>query len=93
MTTHTLPIVHMNGTSLEELTRGYDAIDDALDALENAMFQLEFNARDYYPSGPEYWEKASNERIEILRHMRSIMSWVDAHREYLYSIKMERSRE
>jgi hypothetical protein len=91
MTTHTLPIVHMNGTSLEELTRGYDAIDDALESLKDAMSQLEFNARDYYLGGPEYWEKARDERLEVNGHVRAIMEWVGAHRSHLYSIKMERS--
>ena len=90
MTTHTLPIVHMNGTSLEELTRGYDAIDDALYSLKGAMSSLEFNARDYYLGGPEHWEKARDERMEMNRHLHSIIGWVNAHRSHLYSIKMER---
>lgn len=57
-----LPTIHTNGTSPERLRDGYSearlAIGNAISALEN----IEFNARDYYPQGPQAWPAARNEQ-------------------------------
>lgn len=54
----TMPTVHMNGTGLETLQVGYNAVDDALYDLTEAWGRVEFNPRDYYVQGPDAWDKA-----------------------------------
>lgn len=57
----TLPTVHINGTSREELQRqnreAWAAINTALTALNNAAP----NARDYYVQGDEAYRQAAVE--------------------------------
>jgi hypothetical protein len=52
----TLPLIHLNGTSRNNLIDGYDKAAYALSDFENAFDAIEFNARDYYPKGPDAFE-------------------------------------
>jgi hypothetical protein len=81
----TLPLVHMNGTGLKSLTEDYDLIDDKLHDFLESWQKMEFNARDYYPLGPEAWTKAVEARQEINKKLREVKAYIDAHREHLYS--------
>jgi hypothetical protein len=73
-----LPTIHSNGTSRAELVRGYEAIDDALHALEEALYAVEFNARDYYPQGPSAWTDAKAQRLASLAKIREVKAENDA---------------
>ena len=66
----TLPTIHLNGTGaktiFDENLEAMHAICDALAVIE----KMEFNARDYYPQGPEAYTAARAERnthVEALR--------------------------
>jgi hypothetical protein len=83
----TLPIVHLNGTGIKTLTEDYSAADDALHSFIDAFGNIEFNARDYYPHGPDSWGKAVDARQEINQKIRDIKDYLDAHRAHLYSSK------
>ena len=64
---HTLPTVHLNGTSAKDLFEGWKNFMEKLeDALEEAK-KIEFNARDYYVQGNHAWPAASDELREMLR--------------------------
>ncbi len=68
-----LPIIHLNGTSAEDLREGYltaaTAIGDAIDAIG----KIEFNARDYYCSPePGAWEKARKEFIDRINRLADV---------------------
>ncbi len=71
----TLPMVHLNGTGPRMLFEGYlkayEACRDALEAIE----EIEFNGRDYYPIHPDAWGKA---RAEFLQHAAAIRAAKDA---------------
>jgi len=54
----------MNGTSYQDLWNGYEAAYDAVRAAQDALRQIEFNARDYYVQGNEAYSKARDHRTE-----------------------------
>lgn len=57
----TLPTIHMNGTSAEELRDGYAAACDALNTALEALQAARPNRRDYHTRAPEVWAAASKE--------------------------------
>lgn len=70
--TLSIPSIHMNGTSknelLEQLQTAYSAVDAAMLALANATP----NGRDYYPQGPDAIRKAIIEHGERLAKLTTI---------------------
>ena len=82
-----LPLVHMNGTGIKTLTEDYDAAGEKLRDFIDTWGEMEFNARDYYPHGPEAWTKARDARDAINAKIREIKQYIDAHREHLYDQK------
>jgi hypothetical protein len=83
----TLPLVHLNGTGRATLIEDYDDADDTLQGFIDSFASIEFNARDYYPHGPDAWGKAVDARQEINQKIRDIKDYLDAHRAHLYSSK------
>ena len=66
------PTIHSNGTGKDMLQRDYMAARQAiLDAIE-AMRKIEFNARDYYPQGPEAWNLAREEQLARFRAIEKV---------------------
>lgn len=67
------PTIHLNGTGAKTLLDGYlEAIHQLGQAL-NAINNIEFNARDYYPQGPGAYTAARAERsthVEALRRAK-----------------------
>lgn len=59
------PTMHMNGTGKRDLVEGWRAVSEAATALREALFKLEFNARDYYVRGSEAWPAADDAMKEI----------------------------
>jgi hypothetical protein len=74
----------MNGTGIKTLTEDYDNASDKLRDFVDTWERMEFNARDYYPHGPEAWTKARDARDAINAKIREIKQYIDAHREHLY---------
>ena len=79
-----LPLVHMNGTGIKTLTEDCDNASDKLRDFVDTWERMEFNARDYYPHGPEAWTKARDARDAINQKLRDVKDYIDAHREHLY---------
>jgi hypothetical protein len=70
--TLTLPVIHMNGTSRERLM---DAIEEAYSKVGDAMSALAQtapNGRDYYPAGPEAFEKAIEEHMSRVARLQTV---------------------
>lgn len=82
--TPTLPTVHMNGTSREALQAGYDNAADKLLAFTEAWGAVEFNARDYYTTGPDTYNTARDERMEINKAIGAASRYLEAIRIHLY---------
>lgn len=80
----TLPTIHSNGTSLDTLLDGYDAIDRALYELLAKWQAVEFNARDYYVKGPQEWPQALEEREQQSANIRELRAYIDGIRQHLY---------
>jgi hypothetical protein len=57
----TLPTIHNNGTSADDLLEGNLAARTAIESALDVIRRMEFNARDYYPV-PGSFEKARDER-------------------------------
>jgi len=80
-TAHVNPILHINGSSLKSLNDSYAAADKALHEFIQNWQRIEFNARDYYPQGPDAYPAARDERDEIDRHLRSVRDYLRRIRE------------
>jgi hypothetical protein len=80
----TLPTIHSNGTSLDTLLDGYDAIDLALYDLIAKWQAVEFNARDYYLQGPDAYTQARDERQQHGAKIQEIRAYIDGIRQHLY---------
>lgn len=73
----TTPTVHLNGTSFKTLWEDYSAAADAHREFTRVFGCIEFNARDYYPQGPQAWEKALKEREAINQKLRDIGEYIE----------------
>lgn len=89
--TKMIPTVHLNGTGLETLQRGWTATADALDEAIAKANAIEFNSRDYYPAGPEAFERARDEMVEHLLALKRFAN--DAHEVVEALNEVRRSRE
>lgn len=65
-----LPTIHSNGTKAEDLRDGYIEMFHAAQAVRDAFQKVEFNARDYYPQGPEAFSKAQKEMTGVLKSVQ-----------------------
>jgi hypothetical protein len=79
-----LPTIHSNGTSLDTLIDGYDAINEALYRLDLKWREVEFNARDYYPQGPDAYTQARDERQQHSAKIKEVRAYIDGIRQHLY---------
>ena len=75
----TAPTVHLNGTSAKDLWAGYEAAYEAVRAAQEAIGNIEFNARDYYVQGPEAWSKARDHRIEQRQALANVEEYLLQH--------------
>ncbi len=95
MTNITLPIIHLNGTSAEDLLKGNLAASDACSDAINAIGLAEFNGRDYYPV-PGAWDKAVAERtahVQAIRAAKDYFMAIAMHADTVISEKQARQRE
>lgn len=82
-----MPLIHLNGTGIETLQEGYAEAADRLRDFIKRWGRIEFNARDYYPNGPDAWPKAIEAREAISAKIAEIEDYIDLHREHLYNSK------
>ena len=82
----TPPVVHMNGSGLKTLKESYDAAGEKIEDFVEAWGKIEFNARDYYPSGPEAYEAAREHRYKIAHLIAEVQEYITDHRIHLYNL-------
>lgn len=73
-----IPTIHMNGTSAASLQEGYA---DAYTAIGRAIETLAAagpNGRDYYPQGPDAYEKARTEHDTRITALRNVQAELEA---------------
>jgi hypothetical protein len=75
----TPPTIHLNGTSSQELWKGYEAAYDAVRSAQEALGKIEFNSRDYYVQSPLAWGKAQEDRYEQRRALDQVEEYLLQH--------------
>ena len=83
-TKFTMPLFHMNGNSVETLTRQYYNAFTKLQEFVDTFSGVDFHPRDYYPLGDEAWENARSERDEARRKINEVYKYLEAHIEHCY---------
>jgi hypothetical protein len=72
-----MPIIHTNGTSVEDLLLDNAEAKNAIDAALERIRRMEFNGRDYYPV-PGSWTAALSQRMEIIKSLRDASKFFEA---------------
>ena len=67
-----LPLIHLNGTSKQELLDGACECGRLLREALQTMARHNPNARDFYPLGPGFYERARAEHEERCRLVESV---------------------
>lgn len=87
-----LPMVHLNGTSVEALL---EQNVTAMQALEEAMLKLVGatpNGRDYYPMGPGVICEVQDQHYDRLRRLKSVYDELKQIAEYLFNEQEKRRK-
>lgn len=81
--TLTLPTIHINGTSAEQLMEGYlDALHHVREAIA-AIGRCAPNGRDYYPQGPAVIIAAQREHRLRVEKLEEVMHEIEAIAEHV----------
>ena len=74
MTTPSLmiPTIHLNGTSRESLTEGYEKAVEAMAAAIAAVGGTSPNARDFYPQGSDAFNQAAVQHQARMVRLREV---------------------
>lgn len=88
----TLPTIHLNGTSaddlLEQQCNAASAIREAITAVANAGP----NGRDYYPQGPQAFTLATEQHRARLQKLQDVLTELEQLAEYIADEQMKRER-
>lgn len=79
-----IPLIHLNGSSADELRLRYENVVRAILALADAIHQSAPNARDYYPLGEAAYGHARNEHHAQLAELDKLRIY---YREMLLGIQ------
>ena len=90
--TVTLPTLHMNGDSADELKRQIDAALDAGRAFEDALRAMTPNARNYYPQGDHAAHAARTEHEARRGKVSGILAELQRIQVSIYDQADERDR-
>ncbi len=74
----TIPTIHLNGTGRKALLAEYSAAREAVEKAFDALAATTCNGRDFYPQGPEAYERARYERTEAFAHLEAVSNYLDA---------------
>ncbi len=72
-----LPTIHLNGTSPAALEEKYRFVRQAMNAASAARAAATFNPRDFYPQGPDAWQRALNDRAEAFRMLQMLADYAE----------------
>lgn len=78
-----LPTVHLNGTSRNELFETYFKALDAIASARVALNEAAPNGRDYYVQGPLALRKAQSEHADRLQRLEAIYNELHALAEHV----------
>jgi hypothetical protein len=81
------PTIHLNGTSPERLFEGYINAYRAVDAAIEALANIEFHSRDYYPQDDKAFELARAQRVEQFTKLREVRAELGEVAEYVSNFR------
>jgi hypothetical protein len=73
----TVPIVHLNGTSPESLSAGYEAAYDAVQQAIRMLADSAPNGRDYYMYPGDALSVATNEHFARMQKLQDVAKELD----------------
>lgn len=74
----TLPTIHLNGTGADTLRQEYYELRQAVDAAAERLSTATCNLRDFFPQGPDAWQRARLERAEMFHLLRMVSEYAEA---------------
>jgi hypothetical protein len=69
-----VPMVHLNGTSKQNLLDQYENAIKALEDAKDVLLKSAPNGRDYYPKGPDSYGIAFNQHITRVGKINSVIN-------------------
>lgn len=75
----TLPTIHHNGNSREQLLEQYQNTYKAACELTRLFNQIDLHPRNYYPQGAGAFRQAEREAFEQRKHIGAIKTYLEAH--------------
>ena len=74
------PIIHLNGTGRENLTREYRELLDAIKEVERCLHGATLHQRDFYIApDTNRWERAREWRADMWEHLKALRSYAEDH--------------
>jgi len=70
----TLPTIHLNGTSQQALAEQLEIAGIALRVAVDAVVEAQPNGRDYYPQGPDAFQRAQNEHNARVTALQKVLT-------------------
>lgn len=77
--TTVLPLIHLNGNSANKLHSQYLNAYEKLAQFNEAVRDIEFHPRDYYPLGNDAFPKASEGRMKLLVDIHNACQYLEEH--------------
>ena len=74
----TIPTIHLNGTSGDDLKREYHNAYKAIDAAIDALGAATSNGRDFYPQGSDAYSRHRQERNSAFSQLFAAQKHVEA---------------
>jgi len=72
----TVPTIHLNGSSADNLYQEYKAAWNSVRAAITALNHCTCNARDFYPQGEAAFPMAKEERTEALANLARVEEYL-----------------
>ena len=89
-TTKILPLIHLNGSGMNNLLFPAEAAQGALNTAANQLRAMAPHGRDYYPLGDAAFEAAAQEHVLLCAKLAEVIAQIDAHREHLVTARTGR---
>lgn len=78
-----LPLIHLNGSGKQNLCSGYYKAYTAAHELMDAMAEIGFHARDYYPISSTAFYEAQTQRTKHMDNLRDLIQYLEDHVSHL----------
>jgi hypothetical protein len=86
-TTKILPLIHLNGSGMNNLLFPAEAAQGALNTAANQLRAMAPHGRDYYPLGDAAFEAAAQEHVLLCAKLAEVLDAVEAHLAHLYAVR------